>query len=637
MAKPQAKAKIAPREAVFVLGMYASGASALTRVANLLGAAAPPYLIGGTAPEARDSWESAKLVALHDEILATLDSSWDDWRPLVPHWRDADAAAHFADRIRQAIAEEFGPAPLFILKDPRLCRNLPFWMSALEGANIRTAPLIIVRNPLEVAASLQGRDGFGFEKSMLLWLRHYLDAEYETRHLPRNIVTYDALLEDWRSLAVQSAGRLGVTWPRTPAEASADVRAFISHDLHHQRATKADLHASAETPFWVKDAYEAMTRLCDEPKSGYAKRELDKIRAAFGESCKLFGTVAFADRTRAKHFETEMHAANARAETADLLTIELEETNTAKAAREAELAALTASHLELQERNARSEHLTEALDAQIVELRQTHETMLNQVKREAAEASEAADELEQRADAAERHIAELLNMVSELEQREAQSQEALTRMTSDAGELRTHAHELSERIVWIEKELQGHLARNVDFSETKQSKESLLSALQTGLLSAAQLQQELAAARLELSAQQATALNAVAEARRHGDELLAATDRIAQLEAREAEAKAAVARANELQRLMDSSQGSAFRATDEMVRVNETAAEMQRQSLEAQARVARLEEDLRFERLHVLQLEKRISTWLGLVGAAFRKAAGLKASTPARIAGQTLR
>ena len=71
--------------------------------------------------------------------------------------------------------------------------------------------------------------------------------------------------------------------------------------------------------------------------------------------------------------------------------------------------------------------------------------------------------------------------------------------------------------------------------------------------------------------------------------------------------------------------------------LNETAAEIQRQSLEAQARVARLEEDLRFERLYVLQLEKRISTWLGLVGATFRKAAGLKTRAPARIAGQTPR
>ena len=47
MAKPQTKSKVAPREVVLDLGMYASGAGALTRVANLMGAAVPPLEVGG--------------------------------------------------------------------------------------------------------------------------------------------------------------------------------------------------------------------------------------------------------------------------------------------------------------------------------------------------------------------------------------------------------------------------------------------------------------------------------------------------------------------------------------------------------------------------------------------------------------
>ena len=620
MAKPQAKSKIAPREAVLVLGMYASGASVLTRVANLLGAAAPPYVVGGEPQGQHGAWQSAKLVALQEEILASLDSAADDWRPLNGNWRDPDVAAGFAGRIRQAIEEEFGTAPLFVLKDPRLCRNLPFWMSALESANIRSAPLIIVRNPLEVAASLQAHDGTIAEKSMLMWLRHYLDAEYETRHLPRNVVTYDALLEDWRSIAVQSAGRLGVTWTRTPAEASADVRAFLSHDLHHNRATKADLHASAETPMLVKEAYEAMTRLCDEPKSGYAKRELDKIRAAFGESCKLFGAVAFSDRKHARTAEAEMHAANARAATADALTIELAQTNTDKAAREADLAALTALHHELQELNAHNELQVEALEAS-----------LTTSKREGAVASEAADELEKRADAAERHIAELLNMISELELREAQSQDALASATGDAGQLRAHAHDLGARIEWIEKELHSHVARtaetNAVIDESMSNKESLLSALKTGLLSSAHMQQELAVARQEMTTQQSAALQAVAEARKHADDLEQAHRRIADLEARFAEASASAAKANELRRLIDNAQATALRSSDDVLRANEAAAELQRATREAETRMARLEDELRLERGHVLNLEKRLATWSGLIGAAVRKASGFPLKT----------
>ena len=40
---------------------------------------------------------------------------------------------------------------------------------------------------------------------------------------------------------------------------------------------------------------------------------------------------------------------------------------------------------------------------------------------------------------------------------------------------------------------------------------------------------------------------------------------------------------------------------------------------DAQARAMRVEEDLRFERMHVQQLERRLNSWTGLASAALRK------------------
>ena len=607
MAKPPAKSKVAPREAVLVLGMFASGASALTRVANLMGAAVPPLVVGGAPEGAHEAWSSARLAALNEEILSALDSAADDWRQLNVAWRDPDQGAMFAERIRVGVEEEFGQAQIFALKDPRLCRMLPFWMSALEAANIRTCPLMIVRNPLEVAASLQHSLGIAPELASLMWLRHYLDAEFETRHLPRNVVTYEALLDDWRSIMVQSAGRLGLNWPRTPAEVSADVRAFLSHDLHHQRATKAELHASSDVPGLVKEAYEALTRLCDEPKSGYAKRELDKIRAAFGDSCKLFGTVAFADRQMAKHCEAEMHAANARAETADRLAGELDEAHAHIATREAELAAAHERHGEIEIEHTLAKEQIEAHEATIAQVRADHQV-----------ASEAADELEKRAEAAEAHIAELLNMVSELEQRGTQSEEMLHLATQESAELRDLAHDLIARIERIEKELTAHVARGTEANalvdESITSKGTLLAAIQSNLLNASQLQQELTEARQAIDTHRSAAMNAAADARKHADELELSHKRITDLEARLDDATAAVAKSHDLQRLIDDVQTNALRTSDDIVRGSE-----------AQVRVNRLEDELRFERLRVMALERRLATWSGLIAAAFRKASGANA------------
>src|SRR5262245_44014369 len=197
MAKRPDRSATGLRTAVLVLGMHRSGTSALARLVNFLGAALPRHLMPANEANPRGYWESKPLVGLHDELLEASDSAWDDWRALGSRWKESDAANRFSARIRLMIDEEYGNAPLFVMKDPSVCRTLPYWMSILEKSGFRTAPLIIVRNPLEVAESLRERDGISFEKAMLLWLRHTLDAEYETRHLQRNIVTYDALLEDW--------------------------------------------------------------------------------------------------------------------------------------------------------------------------------------------------------------------------------------------------------------------------------------------------------------------------------------------------------------------------------------------------------------------------------------------------------
>jgi hypothetical protein len=48
---------------------------------------------------------------------------------------------------------------------------------------------------------------------------------------------------------------------------------------------------------------------------------------------------------------------------------------------------------------------------------------------------------------------------------------------------------------------------------------------------------------------------------------------------------------------------------------------------EAHVRAARLEDELRFERLRVMALERRLATWSGLIAAVFRKASGTGAKS----------
>jgi hypothetical protein len=54
----------------------------------------------------------------------------------------------------------------------------------------------VVRNPLEVARSLNKRNSFSIAHSFALWLRHYLDAELSTQRFARCFVFYPSLIED---------------------------------------------------------------------------------------------------------------------------------------------------------------------------------------------------------------------------------------------------------------------------------------------------------------------------------------------------------------------------------------------------------------------------------------------------------
>ena len=96
------------------------------------------------------------------------------------------------------------------LRIPRICRLLPFWVEVLDRCHIKPSVLIPLRNPLEVAASIEKRDHFDPALGYLLWLRHILDAEAASRELPRHFSTYDQLLENWGALVRDAGATLGV-------------------------------------------------------------------------------------------------------------------------------------------------------------------------------------------------------------------------------------------------------------------------------------------------------------------------------------------------------------------------------------------------------------------------------------------
>jgi len=275
------------RTAVVVLGMHRSGTSAFARVANLLGCDLPKNLM--LADEGNDlgHWESHSVTALNERLLASAGSKWDDWTPLNPKWEKSVVSPAFMAEAQQVLLDDYGKAPLFVLKDPRICRLTSFWLKAIEGIGAQAIVAFPIRNPYEVSSSLSTRDGSDQGFGLLLWLRHVLEAEAATRTLPRHFFTFERLLNDWSAVIDGLESTTNVRFPRRSVAVETEIASFLTEDARHEREANTNA-LNAASPQWVRDTYAILKRWCDDGVNQADFIRLDAIRAEFDAASPSF-------------------------------------------------------------------------------------------------------------------------------------------------------------------------------------------------------------------------------------------------------------------------------------------------------------------------------------------------------------
>ena len=295
------------RRALLVLGMHRSGTSIVTRVVNLLGAQLPTNLLPADEHNEQGYWEPKNIVEIHDELLASAGSSWHDVSPFPRSWYRSVEARQFRDRLVEAVRVEFGESPFFVLKDPRISKFVPFWLSVLESVNAQPLFIIVYRQPLEVAASLNSRDRIVPAHSLLLWLRYVLDAEYETRGCRRAFLSYEGLLRNWRTALSRVSDDLEIGWPQLTHEAAVQIEATLSDRYRHHSFSSDELMARPDILDWVKQTYEAL-ELGDS--GAKATGMLDEIRNQLDVADRAFGPILAEERLRKSTLNTEVERLN---------------------------------------------------------------------------------------------------------------------------------------------------------------------------------------------------------------------------------------------------------------------------------------------------------------------------------------
>lgn len=219
------------RTAIVILGAR-SGTSALAGTLGLLGCALPRNLMPANFANEKGYFEPQDIVEIHDAIFKSVNSSWSDWREFPQGWFSTPACAHYADVLAETFTNNYGEAPLSVLKDPRLCRLLPLWISVFARLHINPVFAFSYRDPAAVALSLGSRDGSSRRQGICYWLRNWLESECSTRGFCRSFLSYDALLSDWQATIGPFARELGLSL-RYSKKAIEEVNTFLDSRLRH--------------------------------------------------------------------------------------------------------------------------------------------------------------------------------------------------------------------------------------------------------------------------------------------------------------------------------------------------------------------------------------------------------------------
>jgi len=270
---------------MIVAGMHRSGTSVLTNVLALYGCSLPAKLNLASEDNPRGSLEPEEIVQLNDAMLARMDSAWDDWASLPQPWFASAEAAEFVQRAIAIIVDNYGDSQRFVLKDPRICRLLPIYRSALTADDREVKVILALRHPAEVVQSLWRRDRLPRETSLLLWLRHVLEAEHHSRGLSRVFIQYAALMEQPEAVIDTIEHWLNLTLPRRTAQTRLEVQKSLMPELRHNLAEDLDVQ---DPMGWAARVQDALGLLVADPDHADAMAQCDTVVAEMDRLCAMF-------------------------------------------------------------------------------------------------------------------------------------------------------------------------------------------------------------------------------------------------------------------------------------------------------------------------------------------------------------
>ncbi|MCP3932326.1 MAG: glycosyltransferase [Bacteroidetes bacterium] len=227
---------------IIVTGAHRSGTSAISNFLVNLGVDVgnPEMLLEQAQDNQKGFFERLDVMRINDTILQCANSSW--------HKLDLTALAHpgqitVTRAIRteiQNVLKSFPDDNLpFLLKDPRFSLTLPVWLEYFSRPTI----IVCLRNPLEIARSLQKRNGFSIYKSLAIWETYLRSLYLHSEDQKCIVVNFNQLLSNPEKYGKRFFAQLNASGINDSQPIEKAIHSSFDISLKHEECTDQELES----------------------------------------------------------------------------------------------------------------------------------------------------------------------------------------------------------------------------------------------------------------------------------------------------------------------------------------------------------------------------------------------------------
>jgi hypothetical protein len=222
--------------------MHRSGTSMIAQVLSGSGLylGPPDELLKADAANPLGHFEHRGFLDIDRKLLKFFKATWREPPRLQAGWqRDPRLAALRAEA--ETVAASFAGKSPWGWKEPRASLFLPFWRDVIPNMRF----VICIRNPLEVARSLEKRNRMPLRDGASLWYRYMCAAVEDTDGCPRIFTFFEDFFDHGSAEIERLLGFCGLSSADNPAK----LKSVISTELrHHTSALRSLLEDPAVPP-----------------------------------------------------------------------------------------------------------------------------------------------------------------------------------------------------------------------------------------------------------------------------------------------------------------------------------------------------------------------------------------------------